>query len=112
MESDTQGYGNIVSMIGPCEEGQLLAWRLKIQADDYHVVGFLDDNPFKHGMNIHGANVLGTREDVEALASKHPVETMIVAISKIDGKDIPEILGLCEKTTAKIKIAPDLFSFM
>lgn len=108
----TQGYGNRVLIIGAGEEGQLLAWRLKIQADDYHVVGFLDDDPLKQGMNIHGAKVLGTRQDVEALTSKHQVDTIIVAISKIDGEDIQEILGLCGKTTAKIKIAPDLFSFM
>ncbi|MDA0987598.1 MAG: nucleoside-diphosphate sugar epimerase/dehydratase [Chloroflexi bacterium] len=111
-KATTRGYGNRVLIIGAGEEGQLLAWRLKIQADDYHVVGFLDDDPLKQGMNIHGAKVLGTRQDVEALASKHQVDTIIVAISKIDGEDIQEILGLCEKTAAKIKIAPDLFSFM
>ena len=99
-------------IIGAGEEGQLLGWRLRVQASDYHVVGYLDDDPSKQGLNIHGAKVLGTRQDVQALASKYQVDTIIVAINKIQGEDIQEILGLCEKTTAKIKIAPDLLSFM
>ena len=40
------------------------------------------------------------------------MDTIIVAIDNVHGEEIQEILGLCEKTTAKIKIAPDLFSFM
>ena len=102
----TLGQGNRVLIIGAGEEGQLLGWRLRVQASDYHVVGYLDDDPSKQGLNIHGAKVLGTRQDVQAMASKYQVDTIIVAISKIHGEDIQEILGLCEKTTAKIKIDP------
>ena len=108
----TKGYGNRVLIIGTGEEAQLLGWRLKVQVDNYHVVGYLDDDRTRRGMNIHGAKVLGARQDVQALAAQHQVDTIIVAIDKITGEDIQEIVGLCEKTTAKIKIAPDLFSFM
>jgi FlaA1/EpsC-like NDP-sugar epimerase len=108
----TKGYGNRVLIIGAGEEAQLLGWRLKVQRDDYHVVGYLDDDPSKQGMNIHGAKVLGARRDVQALAVHHRADTIIVAIDKITGEDIQEIVGLCEKTTAKIKIAPNLFSIM
>jgi FlaA1/EpsC-like NDP-sugar epimerase len=101
-----------VLIIGAGEEAQLLAWRLKVQVDHYHVIGYLDDDPSRQGMNIHGAKVLGARQDVQAVATQHQVDTIIVAIDEITGEDIQEIVGLCEKTTAKIKIAPDLFSFM
>ena len=108
----TKGYGNRVLIIGAGEEAQLLGWRLKVQGDDYHVVGYLDDDPSKQGLNIHGAKVLGAIQDVQALAVQHQVDTIIVAIDMITGEDIQEIVGLCENTTAKIKIAPDLFSFI
>ena len=70
-------------IIGAGEEGQLLGWRLKVQGDDYHVVGYLDDDPSKRGLNIHGAKVLGTKQEVNTLAAKHQVDTIIVAIYKI-----------------------------
>ena len=108
----TKGYGNRVLIIGAGEEAQLLGWRLKVQGDDYHVVGYLDDDPSKQGLNIHGAKVLGARQDVQAVAVQHQVDTIIVAIDEITGDDVQEIMGLCEKTRAKIKIAPSLFSFM
>ena len=108
----TKGYGNRVLIIGAEEEAQLLGWRLKVQGNDYHVVGYLDDDPAKRGLNIHGAKVLGARQDVQTLAVQHQVDTIIVAVDKITGENIQEIVALCENTRAKIKIAPDLFSFM
>jgi FlaA1/EpsC-like NDP-sugar epimerase len=111
-EAIAKGRGNRVLIIGAGEEGQLLGWRLKVQGNDYHVVGYLDDDPSKRGLNIHGAKVLGTRQEVQTLAVQHQVDTIIVAIDKVSGEDIQEIVGLCEKTRAKIKIAPNLFSLM
>lgn len=108
----THGLGNRVLIIGAGEEGQLLGWRLQFQANDYNVVGYLDDDSSKHGLNIHGVKVLGTRQDVQSIALKHQVETIMIAMDNLYGEDIQEILGLCERTTAKIKIAPSLFSVM
>lgn len=111
-EAVTKGHGNRVLIIGAGEEGQLLGWRLRVQGNDYDVVGYVDDDPSKLGFNIHGAKVLGTRQEIQTLAMKHQVNTIIVAMDKVSGEDIQEIVGQCEKTLAKIKIAPNLFSFM
>ncbi|MBI4282604.1 MAG: polysaccharide biosynthesis protein [Chloroflexi bacterium] len=111
-EAVTKGHGNRVLIVGAGEEGQLVGWRLRIQGSDYNVVGYVDDDPSKLGFNIHGAKVLGTRQEIQTLAMKHQVDTIIVAMDKVSGEDIQAIVGQCEKTRAKIKIAPNLFSFV
>jgi len=48
-------------IVGAGECGQLLAWRLQNQEEGtrYEIIGFVDDDPHKHGMRVHGIKVLG-----------------------------------------------------
>ena len=47
----------------------------------YVVVGFLDDDPGKLGDEIGGAPVLGRIADLVAVAKKHDVDEVVIAIT-------------------------------
>jgi hypothetical protein len=46
-------------------------------------VGFIDDNPLRRGMTIHGVRVLGGLSEVERLVDRHRVSAIVVSTSKI-----------------------------
>ena len=109
--SDGTASGTRVLVVGAGEAGQLLAWRLRNQPEGlpYHIVGFVDDDPKKHGMLIHGVRVLGDRHLIPEITQQEQVDLIIVAIHTIDSKNFRDILAVCEKTTARIKTLPDVF---
>jgi FlaA1/EpsC-like NDP-sugar epimerase len=46
----------------------------------YNVVGFLDDNPAKIGMKIHGVSVLSGIGDIKVAAKKVSADEALIAI--------------------------------
>ncbi len=99
-----------VLIIGAGESGQTLAWRLKHRFTHtrYQVVGFIDDDAAKQGLFVEGSPIIGTRQDVIRLAEKHRIDLIVVAIHKISGPSFREMLTICEKTKALIKVVPDI----
>jgi FlaA1/EpsC-like NDP-sugar epimerase len=105
-----------VLIVGAGDSGQITAMRLKHRAPGnfkgVKVVGFVDDDPLKQRMIVEGCRVLGTHADIPALVEKHRVDLIIVAIHNIDGPSFRDILCYCERTTARIKIVPDVFAVL
>ncbi len=74
----------------------------------YHVVGLLDDNPAKHGSSIHGLKVMGSGSDLPALARKHTVHTVLVAMPSATGQQMTAILQQCHSAGVAFKTIPSL----
>lgn len=55
---------------------------------NYQVVGLIDDDPGKHGKEIQGCKVIGTRNDIARLVEKHGITTLIMAITHERHKDL------------------------
>jgi FlaA1/EpsC-like NDP-sugar epimerase len=103
-----------VLIVGAGEAGQLLAWRFLTQhaGEGYEVVGFVDDDPLKKGMRVHGLPVLGDRKAIPVVVKSQQVALIVIAIYNIDGRDFRDILAMCEETPARIKVLPDVFEFI
>ncbi len=101
-----------VLIVGAGEAGQTTALRLKHHfqrgATRYRVVGFVDDDPATQRLYIEGCPVLGRRGDIPALAASLRVDLIVVAHHDISGPDLREILNLCEQTSARIKLIPNV----
>lgn len=104
--------GKRLLIVGAGEVGQLLAWRLKHQTRGYDVVGFIDDDPKKQGMKVHGVKVLGTRHDIARILDSEKVDMVVLAIHKISSRDYRAILSICLDTSAQVKVLPNIFSLM
>jgi FlaA1/EpsC-like NDP-sugar epimerase len=77
---------------------------------NYRVVGFIDDDPAKWGMQIHGHTVLAGREELANLVKKHEVDEVIIAISSQRGELVSSIMDSLKGISPQpeLKVAPSL----
>jgi FlaA1/EpsC-like NDP-sugar epimerase len=73
---------------------------------ELRVVGFVDDDPQKQAMHIHGYPCLGTTEDIPQIVAEYGVQDVIIAISSADGEVVRRIFNICRATTARVRIVP------
>jgi FlaA1/EpsC-like NDP-sugar epimerase len=74
----------------------------------YKVVGFLDDNPAKIGMKIHGVPVLSEIEDVEGTARKVKADELLIAAPSANADQMRRIVKLCDKSKISFKTVPGM----
>lgn len=75
---------------------------------NYHIVGFVDDNPKKLGMQIHGVPILGVLDDLGFLVKKYGIGEILIAISSASGMEMRRIVDRCKETGVKFKTVPGI----
>jgi FlaA1/EpsC-like NDP-sugar epimerase len=96
-------------IVGAGEAGhQLLQEIRKSPRANYNIVGFVDDNPNKMGMNLGGVTVLGDTRQMSKLAKELLIEKVIIAIPSARGKDVRTIIRRCKMANVQFKILPGL----
>jgi FlaA1/EpsC-like NDP-sugar epimerase len=80
----------------------------------YFSVGYIDDDPAKRGIRIHGIKVLGTREDIFQVLKANRVDEVPVAIPSASSREIKKIVEIIRKSNQvdKIKILPGIVDLM
>ena len=105
--------GRPVLLIGAGDAGEMVVRellhnvRLKLRP-----VGFLDDDPAKRGLRIHGVQVLGAIGEVEEIAGEHGVEEVIIAVPSADRKAMRNIFDLCRQAGLGMKTIPGMGSLL
>ena len=74
----------------------------------YSVCGFVDDNPEKLGLVIHGVKVLGGKDRLCKISQKHSVATVLIAIPSASGTEMCGILRRCREAGVSYKTVPGL----
>ncbi len=74
----------------------------------YEVVGFVDDQLYKRGASLHRIRVLGTGEDLSALAEKYDVGVVLIAIPSASGPEMTQILERCHAAGVTFKTIPGM----
>lgn len=100
-------------IIGAGDAGAMMA--REVQANPglgFHVVGFVDDDASKHRLTLYGAPVLGDRDAIPALVERYHVDTIIVAMPTAPGREIREIVRICEKTGVQPRTIPGLYELL
>lgn len=98
-------------IIGAGEAGMLVLRELKNNLN-VDVVGFIDDDPRKRGVSIHGKKVLGTRDDIKHMVNRYGVEEIIIAMPREKGSVIRDIISYCNTPGVKVKIVPGMYEIL
>ncbi len=75
-------------------------------------VGFVDDDPQKHGVLIHRVRVLGGREKIPELVRERHIEQVIIAMPSASGRTIREIVAICESAGVRARIIPSMYELL
>jgi len=79
----------------------------RTQDSPYLPVAFVDDDPGKRKVLIHGIKVMGNREDIPEIARNLEVEVAVIAMPSIPSKEIRDIISYLRKAGIKeIRIIP------
>lgn len=99
-----------VLIIGAGDAGAILVKeiennpRLKMK-----VKGIVDDDPSRQGMILNNVPILGTRKKIESLVSELEINEIIIAIPSANGDTIRELVNICKKTPARLRILPGIY---
>ena len=98
-----------VLIIGGGVAGQSAAWMMQNNesGSDFHIVGFVDDDIYKKGLRIIGADVLGRRDDIPELVEKHNVGILVFAIHDLTDYEQQKILDICDQTASRVVMMPN-----
>lgn len=88
---------------------QLLRNILGLSATVFLPIGFIDDDPGKQGIFIHGIKVLGKIEDIPQIAVKEKIEGMIIALPSAGAGAIKRVVEYGRQAgLKKIKVIPSI----
>jgi len=96
-----------VLLLGAGHAGVILSKEMASRVDMKRV-GFLDDDPKKHGMVINGLRVFGPLASLESIIREHRVEEVIICIPQTPRDALRRVWAICEQLAIEVKIVPTL----
>lgn len=107
------GTAHRVLVIGAGSAGSMMVRELRDNPQlGIEAVGFIDDDPLKHDLRIHGVPVLGSRYDIPRLVKEHQITKVIIAMPSASGKAIRAIVEICERCGVKAKSMPGIYEII
>jgi len=108
IKKNIPGTNNLL-IIGAGDCGEKILREIRDNARlQYNVVGFLDDNPAKIGMKIHGVSVLSGISDIKLAAGKVSADEALIAIPSANSIEIRRIVKACERSGLNFKTIPGM----
>ncbi len=102
-----------VILLGAGEAGVLVAREIANRPDlGLKAVGFLDDDVTKVHTSIGGLRVLGTTEDVGAIATRERVKRVLITIANATGQQVRRLTELCRDAGLETKIIPGIYEIV
>ena len=74
----------------------------------YDVRGFIDDDPRKQRARVHGIEVLGTVDDLQAVCRANGIEELLIAIPSAHSDDATRVIQRCRAIGLPFKSVPAL----
>jgi len=74
----------------------------------FKIAGFVDDDPLKVGLRLHGKAVLGQGKDLTELVALHRVEEVIITVPTATGEQMKGIIGNCRLAKVPYRTLPGI----
>jgi FlaA1/EpsC-like NDP-sugar epimerase len=89
--------------------GVLVAKQIKADSTNkYELVGFIDDDPAKLGLNLCGVRILGSGNDVQHLIHLHEASQLIIAIPSLGRNQFRDLIDKLNKYGVPILTVPPM----
>ncbi|MFS0839919.1 polysaccharide biosynthesis protein [Paenibacillus sp. 1P03SA] len=75
-------------------------------------VAFVDDDPYKQKLQLHGIPVMGTRLDIPRIVEEQRIDDIIIALPSVSKTQISDIINICKTTKARLKIIPQIQEYI
>ena len=102
-----------VLVVGAGSGGQMVARELQLNPNlRSRAIGFLDDDPRKQGMRLHGINVLGTTDEVGEVLDEVSPDEVIIAIPSAPGVLRAGVVAACRERGIAVRTLPTVFELL
>jgi FlaA1/EpsC-like NDP-sugar epimerase len=80
----------------------------RMQVAEYEVIGFIDDDSAKRGIDIHGIPVLGNVEHLPEICKNRNIEEIAIAMPSASHQELRRVIRVCEGTKIRFRTVPSL----
>jgi FlaA1/EpsC-like NDP-sugar epimerase len=102
-----------VLVVGAGVAGSLTVKELKGQVGvDIEPVAFVDDDPHKQGLSIHGVPVLGSLGEIAGVVKEQNIDEVLVAMPSASGRVLRNVIEGCWAAGVPVKTMPGLFEIV
>ena len=96
-------------IVGAGNAGEALLRELhRMQVEQYDVIGFIDDDPAKQGMEIHGIPVLGRVDQLPQVCKDENIDEIAVAMPSATAKQLRKVVQICEGAKVRFRTVPSV----
>lgn len=107
LSSQTSGRRTLI--IGTGSAGETIVRDMKNNPDlGYKPIGFIDDDPYKKDLTIHGVPILGPCSMIAKFIEKYKPEEILVSMPSASSKALKEIYELCKPFNITVRKLPGL----
>lgn len=106
---NSQPFGKKILIVGAGDAGEIIVRDIKSnRKSSYEPIGFIDEDPHKKGLRLHGVPIFGPISMIPKIIEKHKPEEVLIALSSSDSHNIIRIYELCKPYKIGIKKLPEL----
>jgi len=96
-------------IVGAGNTGEALLREIqRMPVAEYEVIGFIDDNPAKQGLNIHGISVFGTVDQLPAICKEKNIEEVAIAMPSATVPQRRRVVQVCQGTKVHFRTVPSM----
>jgi FlaA1/EpsC-like NDP-sugar epimerase len=96
-------------IVGAGNAGEALLREIhRMPVTQYEVIGFIDDDPNKQGINIHGISVLGTVDQLPRICAERNIEEIAIAMPSATHQQLRRVIQVCQGTKIRFRTVPSI----
>jgi FlaA1/EpsC-like NDP-sugar epimerase len=102
-----------ILIVGAGEAGRMLARELRVRAaEQYTLLGFVDDNPALTGADFDGSPVLGVGDDLPRVVKELEADEVIISVPSAGRDFVRRVVRLCRDAGVPFRIVPGLLEII
>ena len=96
-------------IVGAGNTGEALLREIhRMPVAQYEVIGFIDDDVSKQGIDIHGIPVLSTVEQLPKICKERSIEEIAIAMPSASHQQLRRVIQVCEGTKIRFRTVPSI----